>query len=174
MRGIYIQDVTDKVTISALNYYGADFKVDVYDQDTNTYIYQNLPMIESAEPITNISTLVSENRTAGVESIKVNSVTGYQIHDRITLSSGASEIFRIVSIDAVNNELGLHKATKIDVTTLTTVNISGALGLYWLDLTMSNIGTFLIKAKDSVYGLQRTDAIKVVTQKQAREFKILV
>jgi len=121
MRGIYIQDVTDKVTISALNYYGADFKVDVYDQDTNTYIYQNLPMIESAEPITNISTLVSENRTAGVESIKVNSVTGYQIHDR----------------------------------TLTTVNISGALGLYWLDLTMSNIGTFLIKAKDSVYGLQR-------------------
>ena len=174
MRGIYIQDVTDKVTLSALNYYGADFKVDVFDQDNGVYIYQDLSMTESAEPITAATTNVAEDRTAGVESIKVDSVTNFAIHDRIVLNSGSSEIFRVTSIDAANNELGLHKATKENITTSTTVDKSGSLGLYYMNLTMSNTGTFLIKAKDSVYGLQRTDAIKVVTQKQAREFRVMV
>ncbi|RLA81878.1 MAG: hypothetical protein DRG78_08505, partial [Epsilonproteobacteria bacterium] len=130
---------------------------------------------ESVEPFTDASTIIAEDRTAGVESIKVDSVSSFSIHDRITLDSGLSEVFRIVSIDVDNNELGLHKPTKEDITTSTNVVKSGNLGLYYINLTMSQLGTYLIKAKDEVYGLLRTDAIKVVTQKTAdREFKVMV
>ena len=175
MKGLFIQDKTDKVTLSALNYYGANFKLDVFDQDNDVYIYQNLQMSESSEPFTAASTIIAEARSAGVESIKVDSVASFAIHDRITLDSGASETFRIISIDVANNELGLHKATKADVTTSTNVTKSGNMGLYYIDLTMSQLGTFLVKAKDDVYGLLRTDAIKVVTAKAAeREFKVMV
>lgn len=172
MKGLFIQDKTDKITISALNYYGADFKLDVFDQDTNTYVYQDLQMTESTEPFTANSTTVNEARVAGTESIKVDSVTGFNVHDRITVGA---ETLRIISIDDVNNELGLHKGLKSDVTTSTTVDTVGNLGLYFLNLTMSSTGTYLVKAKDSVFGLLRTDAIKVVTAAQAqREFKVMV
>lgn len=172
MKGLFIQDKVDKLTISALNYYGADFKLDVFDQDTNTYIYQDLQMSESAEPFTATNTLISEDRVSGTESIKVDSVLGFNVHDRVNVGG---EILRIVSIDNVNSELGLHKGIKSDVTTITVVETTGNLGLYFINLTMSVTGTYLVKAKDSVFGLLRTDAIKVVTQAQAaREFKVMV
>lgn len=175
MKGLFLQDKADKVTISALNYYGADFKFDVYDQDTNTYIYQDLQMTEAVEPFITNTTIVAEDRIKGVESIKVDDASGFNIHDRISLDSGISEIFRITSIDLITNEIGLHKATKADVTTSTNVTRTGHLGLYYIELTMSNLGTFLVKAKDTVYGLQRTDAIKVIEAKKAeREFKVML
>lgn len=175
MKGLFIQDKADKVTISALNYYGADFKFDVYDQDNDVYIYQDLQMTEAVEPVDANSTTVAEDRKKGVESIKVDDASGFAVNDRISLDSGASEIFRITSIDTDTNEIGLHRATKVDVTTSTKVDRSGHLGLYYVELTMSKLGTFLVKAKDAIYGLQRTDAIKVVEAKKVeREFKVMV
>lgn len=175
MKGLFLQDKADKVTISALNYYGADFKFDVYDQDNNTYIYQDLQMTEAVEPFTTNTTIIAEDRAKGVESIKVDDPSGFIVGDRISLDSGPSEIFRITSINTDTNEIGLHKATKVDVTTSTNVDKSGHLGLYYIELTMSNLGTFLVKAKDTVYGLQRTDAIKVIAAKKVeREFKVMV
>jgi len=161
MRGLFIQDKTDRLTISALNYYGAEFKLDVLDQESNTFVYENLDMTESVEPITDANTTVSEDRVAEVESIKVDSVDDFAVHDRILLSTGPSEIFRIVGIDTDNSELQLHKGIRIPVTTSTTLDKVGNNGLYYYDLTISTAGTFAVKAKDDVFNLLRTDSIKV-------------
>jgi len=175
MKGLFIQDKADKITISALNYYGADFKLDVFDQSSNTFIYHNLQMVESAEPVTVVETTVAEDRPAGVESIKVSDVTGYNIHDRIQITTDTnSEIKRVVGIDAVNSELQIHVATKFDITTSSTIKTVGNLGLYYIELSFSAPGTFLVKAKDAIFGLLRTDSIKVVTVTQARTFNIMV
>ena len=87
MKGLLIKNVADKVTLSALNYYGADFKLDVYNQDTSAYVFQNLQMQESAEPFTALQTTVDEARGLGIQSIKVQDTTGYYINDRIKLTS---------------------------------------------------------------------------------------
>jgi len=173
MKGLLIKNVEDKVTLSALNYYGADFKLDVFNQDTGAYVYQNLQMSESAEPFTALQTTIDEARGEKIQSLKVQDVTGFNVNDRVTLSTG--ETYRIVSIDPVGNEIGLHKGIKTAVDLNTTMDRSGALGLYFYNLTMPDEGTFMIKAKDSVFGLQRTDAIKVVSPKaSATSFQVLV
>jgi hypothetical protein len=173
MKGLLIKNVEDKVTLSALNYYGADFKLDIYNQDTEEYVFQNLQMQESSEPFTALQTTIDEDRSEGIQSIKVQDTTGYNVNDRVSLSTGG--IYRIVSIDPVGNEIGLHKGLKNAVDLNTTVDRIGSLGLYFYNLTMTQEGTFLIKAKDSVFGLQRTDSIKVVSPKAAAtNFQVLV
>jgi len=173
MKGLLIKNVADKVTLSALNYYGADFKLDVFNQDTGAYVFQNLQMLESAEPFTALQTTCDEVRAEGIQSLKVLDTTGFNVNDRVTLSTG--ETYRVVSVDAAGKEIGLHKGIKTAVDLNTTVDRSGALGLYYYNLTMPDEGTFMIKAKDSVFGLQRTDAIKVVVPAQAStSFKVLV
>ncbi len=173
MKGLLIKNVEDKVTLSALNYYGADFKLDVFNQDTGDYVYQNLQMQESSEPITALQTTIDEARDLGMQSIKVLDTTGYNVNDRILLSTG--DTYRVVSVDSTGNEIGIHKGLKTAVDLNTTVDRSGALGLYFYNLTMPDEGTFMIKAKDSAFGLQRTDAIKVVSPKaQATNFQVLV
>jgi len=173
MKGLLIKNVEDKVTLSALNYYGADFKLDVYNQDTGDYVYQDLQMQESSEPITALQTTIDEVRGVGIQSLKVQDTTGFNVGDRVTLST--NETYRIVSIDEAGKEIGLHKGIKTEVDLNTTMDRSGSLGLYFYNLSMPDEGTFMIKAKDSVFGLQRTDAIKVISPKaQATNFQVLV
>ena len=158
MRGLFIKNTPEKVSLAAYNNMGANFSLNVFDQDTNTYIVQNQSMTEGLEPIVALSTTCTEARTIGQEVIAVTDVTGFVVADRISL---AGYIYKITDIDATTNTLTLHMALKTDLVGTEAVDRVANMGIYSAELTLSAIGTFLIQVKDSVFGIQHSDMIKV-------------
>jgi len=156
MRGLLIKNKAEKVSLSAYNYYGADFKLNVFDQDTNTYISQNLPMVEGVEPVTAYSGACTESRTKGQEVITVDNVGDLEKSDRIHVKN---YVYGVAEISG--NDITLSKALLEDLVGNETVTRVGNMGVYSLDLAVATEGTFLIQAKDSVFGLRHSDAITV-------------
>jgi hypothetical protein len=155
MRGLLIKNKSEKVSIAAYNYYGADFKINVFDQDTNTYISQDLQMTEGMEPVPDFNSTTSEDRTKGQEVVSVQDA-GLNPNERIQVGNF---LYRVSSVD--NNNVTLHTGLKEDVASGTAVARKGNMGVYSLDLSLDQTGTFLIQAKDTVYGLMHTDSITI-------------
>jgi len=163
MRGLLIKNAPEKISISAYNYYGANFSLNVFDQISNTYDQQNLAMTEGVEPVTAVTATCNDPRTAGQEIISVVSATGLTVGDRISLNS---YIYRIksIAVGALGDDITLHLPLYSAVVGTETVTLVGNMGVYSLDLTMSTVGEYLVQAKDSVFGIQHSDSIKVVAK----------
>jgi hypothetical protein len=159
MRGLLIKNKAEKVSLSAYNYYGADFKLNVFNQDTNTYESQNLAMVEGIEPVVAYTANCTEARTAGQEVITVDDVTGLEPSDRIQVGN---YIYGVASVSG--SDITLSKALLEDLTGAEGVSRVGNMGVYSLDLSVANEGTYLVQAKDSVYGLRHSDAITVTAK----------
>jgi len=156
MRGLLIKNKAEKISISAYNYYGADFKLNVFDQDTNTFVSQDLAMTEGQEPVTDFSTECTEPRSIGQEVISVDSSSGLVITDRISVGN---YVYRVSAINGTN--VSLHSGLMEDLVGTETVTRVGNMGIYSLDLTVPQAGTFLVQAKDSIYGIMHSDSISV-------------
>jgi hypothetical protein len=159
MRGLLIKNKAEKVSVAAYNYYGADFKINIFNQDTNTYISTDLPMTEGMEPVVAFSATCNEARTAGQEVISIDDATGLSANERISVGNF---IYRVSNVDGTN--ITLHSGLKEDLVGTESVSRVGNMGVYSLDLSVAEAGTFLVQAKDTVYGLMHSDSITVATK----------
>jgi len=165
MRGLLIKNKAERVSVAAYNFYGADFKVNVFDQNTNTFISQDLPMSEGMEPVTAFTAVCTESRTLGQEVIAIDSATGLTANERISVGN---YIYRVSGVDGLN--ITLHSGLKENLVGTEAIARVGNMGVYSLDLSVANAGTFLVQAKDSVYGLMHTDSITVATNSIEQQF----
>jgi hypothetical protein len=165
MRGQILKGIPEKIGISALNYYNAEFTVDVLNEETQTFIVQNQEMTESVEPVQPFSNTLSEDRLKDSTTIKLTSVVGLNVTDRLLISG---EIYRVVSLDEANKTVKLHTTLKDDVYVDTNVSRVGNLGVYYINLLVSTPGTFVIRAKCKKFGLMVSDLL-VVQEKSIEE-----
>jgi len=165
MRGLLIKNKSEKVSVAAYNFYGASFKLNVFDQNTNTYISQDLPMTESMEPIIAFTANCTQARTIGQDVIAVDNTTGLLPNERITLGN---YIYRVSSVSGLN--VTLHKPLLEDLIGTEVITRVGNMGIYSLDLSVANAGTFLVQAKDTVFGLMHTDSITVANKSIEQQF----
>jgi hypothetical protein len=165
MRGLLIKNKAEKVSVAAYNYYGASFKVNVFDQDSNTFISQDLDMTEGMEPIADLTATCNESRTKGQEVISVDDASGFGPNERISVGN---YIYRISSVE--DNLITLHTGLREDLAGDESVARVGNMGVYSLDLNVDTSGTFLIQAKDTVFGLMHTDSITVATKSVTEMF----
>jgi len=159
MRGLLIKNKAEKVSVAAYNYYGADFKLNVFDQNTNTYIIQDLAMTEGMEPVAAFSATCDQARTINQEVISINNSTGLAANERIQVGNF---VYRVSKVDGTN--ITLHSGLKEDLAGTESVTRVGNMGVYSLDLSVANAGTFLVQAKDTVYGLMHSDSITVASK----------
>jgi hypothetical protein len=157
MTGIFIQDEDGTAEIVANGYYDADFKVDIFDQETGTYLVQNISMTEVQEPITPVSTNTAGNQNTGDTDIALVSTAGLFVSDRVKI---LNYTYKITSI--IGNNITIEKPLRETVTANSTVTKQGNLGIYKIDLNISELGTFTLIGKDSTYGLTVSKMIKVV------------
>ena len=160
--------------IVAVGFYGASFTVDIYDQELNLFIQQNIAMTELSEPITAFST-TSSAQSQGLKTIDATSITGLSIGDRVQIKNF---IYRIIGISS--NTLTLNKGLLENVSSGDSIDKKGNMGLYKVDLTLANLGDFTLIAKDSVFGLSQTTMVKVVEksfetlQKEVKSLEIAI
>jgi hypothetical protein len=158
MRGLLIKNKSEKVSVAAYNFYGASFKLNVFDQNSNTYISENLEMVEGMEPVSDYTSKTTEDRTKGQEVISVED-EGLAPNERIQLGNF---VYRVSLVDGTN--ITLHTGLREDITSGADVSRVGNMGVYSLDLEVANAGTFLVQAKDTIFGLMHTDSITVASK----------
>jgi len=168
MKGILIKGKNELVGLSAYNYYGANFTVDIFDQNSNSYVLKGVNMVESVEPVEDFSTKVAADTPKDSDILQVNSIDGLNKSDRVSIDG---EIYRVIDIISENTDddddsndtysIKLHRPLVSDVTADTDVTRVGNMGLYYVNLFLTKTGVFVIQAKDSKYGIQHSEAIEV-------------
>jgi len=167
MKGILVKGKNELVGLSAYNYYGANFKVDIFDQTSNTYVLKDIPMKESVEPVEDFSTKVVTDTPKDSDIVQVESVTGLNKADRVSIDG---EIYRVIDIMSEDTDgdgtddtfrIKLHRPLVTDIAANTDVVRVGNMGLYYVNLFLTKTGVFVIQAKDSKYGIQHSEAIEV-------------
>jgi len=158
MRGLFIKNKSEKVTVAAYNFYGAQFKINIFNQEVNEYIQTDIEMQEGVEPVEDFSSKTSEDRTKGQEVISIND-EGLNPNERVQVGNF---IYRVASVDGTN--ITLHKGLREDILADTDVIRVGNMGAYSADITVDQVGPFLIQAKDTIFGLLHTDSISVAQQ----------
>jgi len=156
MTGIFIQDTEGPAEIVAMNYYGCDFKVDIYNQEDNSYISQNLSMSELVEPISSVSTTVTSNQSLEDTIIELDDITDFKVSDRVQLGN---YIYRIINI--LDNNITINKGLLENLTSGDDIITKGNLGIYKVNITLSDIGNYTLIGKDSIYGITVSKMIKV-------------
>lgn len=157
MTGIFIKDQDGTAEIITSNYYGADFKANVFDQSTSTYLLQNISMQELIEPVSAYSSASANNQIQGDTDIEVNDITGLQVSDRIKIQNYIYSVSNIIG-----NNVTISKGLLENLTAGATISRVGNLGIYKVELNMNSLGEFTLIGKDGIFGLNVTKMIKVV------------
>jgi len=166
MTGIFIQNQAGTAEIVANGYYGASFNAHVYNQDTDTYLQENIAMSELIEPVTAFNTSVTSNVNTGDESVELNDITDLNVSDRIQIQN---YIYNITNI--IGNVVYLGKPLRENITSGVNVERVGNLGVYKAQITVVEKGVFTLIGKDSVFGLNSTKIIKVVPKSLETMYK---
>jgi len=157
MGNVVIKGQQEKIFFKAANYYNADLKVDVYDDDNGGYIVNGVPMTEIVEPVEDVTTTVVEDAAKDDTIIELDSTDGLSASDRINVDG---EIYRIITVNS-DNTVKLHRGLIKDVAKDADVTLVGNLGIYRVTLFITTSGNFVIQAKDKKYGLQLADSISI-------------
>ena len=167
MNGIFIKDEDCIAEIVANEFYGADFKASIFDQDNNDYLVENLSMVELSEPLdVNVSTNNTSNQVAGDTTIELDSIDNLSVSDRVKIGN---YIYKIIQI--LNNNITIGKGLYENVSSGTAVTNVGNLGIYKLDLNISTLGNFTLIGKDTTFGLKVTKMIKVLPKSLETMYK---
>jgi hypothetical protein len=158
LSGIFTKDVPDILQIVAEPHYGAFLKIDIFNQDTNTYILQNQNMTELIEPIFPFSTNTSNNQSTSDTEIELDDTSGFAISDRVQIGN---YIYKIINI--LGNQIIISKGL-IENNSITTCTKVGNLGIYKVELTFSDVGVYTLIAQDSIFGLKTTRMVRVQEQ----------
>jgi hypothetical protein len=157
MSGILIANKNEKINISAPDVYGAVFKISVFSQDTNQWIITNAEMDEYVDATDDISVISNIEGLKGDNAIEVDHPELIEIGYIIKINNF---YYRVKAKN--NNKLFLHMKLKNIVSVDSQITVEGNMALYYLDVNISVPGDYLIRAKDTVFGLEITDSIKVV------------
>jgi len=166
MDGIYIVNEDGIAQIVANDYFGAYFKCNIFNQDDNTYLQENLSMTEIEEPYDTNSTTTDGNHDSGVSSISLSDSSGFSISDRVKIGN---YIYKITNIDG--NSITTHKPLYENISDGSSVDRVGNLGIYKVSLNIDTLGTYTLIGKDTVFGLNTTKMIKVVPKSIAEMYK---
>lgn len=169
MGNVIIKGTTKKVFVSATNYYGANLTVDVFDDDANTFLANAVPMTELVEPVTTATATTTVDIVSGDKVITVDDVSGVAVTDRIQLGS---DVYKIIAKDVSVNTLTLHRAIDANVVTGATVTKVGNMGIFKINLFITKNGYFVIQAKDTKFGIHKSDSITVKDQSLEELFDI--
>lgn len=166
MTGIFIKNETSPAQIVATGYYGCSFNVSVFNQDTNVYIVQNILMEELKEPISLFTNTTLSNQVISDIFIELNSVTNLNVSDRLQIGN---YIYSVSNISG--NTIKLTKGLYENISSGTTVQRVGNLGVYKTDLTFTELGNYTIIGKDSVFGLNSSQMVRVVPKSLETMYK---
>jgi len=158
MGNVIINGEEKKIFFSAANYYGANMKVDVLDDDLNEFIVNGVPMVELIEPITAFNTTVVGAHAKDTKVVILTDVSGLTASDRINING---EIYRIVSVDIGAVSITLHRGLIGAVADTSSVVKVGNMGIFKIRLIVTRNGYFVIQAKDTKFGIQKSDSITV-------------
>jgi len=161
MGNVIVQGVTEKVFFSATNYYGANITASVLDDSANTFLAQDVPMVELVEPITAFTTTTSLAALKGETVITVTDATGIALTDRVDING---EVFRVISKDATLSTITLHRPLEADALAGVNVIKVGNIGVFRIDLFITQAGYFVIQAKDTKFGLHKSDSVTITKE----------
>jgi len=156
MGNVVIKGIEEKIFFSASNYYGADMKVDVFDDDLGTFIHQGIPMLEMEEPVTAFSATVTSDAAKDNKLITLDNTNGLVASDRVSISGS---VYRITNVSGTN--VTLHRGLDTTVITGTSVNRVGNMGIFRIRLIITKMGDFVIQAKDTKFGIQKSDSVTI-------------
>ncbi len=165
MNGILIKDKDEIITISCPQRYEAQFKLSVLRQTDNEWVVSNLDMNEVLEPFDNLSTTIVGDFLKGVDSIEVSDSTGIVVADKLKL---LNFVYDVKNIDG--NFITITNL-KEDIVDGTSLDRSGASGLYQVTVNLDTVANYVFTAKDSKFGLQVTDSIKVEPRSVEQMYK---
>ena len=156
MTDIFILNESSPAQIVTNGVYGADFKVDILNQEDGSYVSQNTNMSEITESVDSFSTNTSENNDMGSTDIKLDSTDDLNVGDRLKINN---YIYRVSSINS--DTITIHKGLFENVSSGSSVDRKGNLGIYKVDLTFDTLGNFTLIGKDNTFGNRVTRMIKV-------------
>ncbi len=171
MSGVLIANKDETISISAPDIYGANFKISIFSQSLNTWLISNKVMEEYEDVVDAAETYVAIPKPKDDNNLEVNNSSLFFIGDIIKVQN---YFYRIINKE--NNILFLHTTLKEDISENDLVTKRGNMSLYWVQVNISEPGDYIIRAKDSVFGLEITDSIKVVPKSietMAKEIKTL-
>jgi hypothetical protein len=157
MSGIIVANKDEVISISAPNVYGANFSMSVYSQADNSWVATNQPMTEYIDVFTPENQTVTVAALTGDSIIECSNATNFIINDVIQIKDHIYKIKEISgNIVTINNKL------YEDINPGDIFNRVGNMSLYYITLNIESSGDYLIRAKESLYGLEITDSLKVV------------
>jgi hypothetical protein len=171
MSGVLIANKNETISISAPDVYGADFKISIYSQSSNEWVLSNAPMQEYIDNIVSVSEYITENVPKDATSIPVSDSSGFHIGEIIKIKNF---FYRISKIE--NNIIYTHVSVYEDLERNEIIENAGNMSLYYIEVNLSEPGDYIIRAKDSLFGLDITDSLKVVPKSieaMAKEIKNL-
>jgi len=157
MSGIIVANNNETISISAPDTYGATFNISVYSNATNTWVLVNQPMTEYMDNFTIDNQTVAVAALTGDTLVTISDAINFLPGDIINIKNF---YYRIKSITA--NVLTLHIPLMEDLVIGDIANKAGNMSLYYIQVNIPTIGEYLIRAKDSTFGLEITDSLKVV------------
>jgi len=158
MSGVIYKGKLKKVFVSANNYYGSDLKADILDDDIGEFLAYNVPMTELVEPVNEFATTIVSNTTAGIKVTTLTSLGDLIKSDRIKI---VNEIYRVIDIDVTTKNVTLHRPLTTPLTAGDIVTKVGNMGTFKINLLLTKNGYFVLQAKDSKFGIQRSIGITV-------------
>jgi len=171
MSGIIIANKDETITISAPDVYGAVFKISIFSQSDNTWVLSNQDMTEYIDIVDENNQTVKTDVNKGETKINISDASEMGINDIIKLKN---YIYRITEISS--NDITIHTGLKENLVVDDEANIVGNMALYYIQLNIEDTGDYLIRARDSIFGLEITDSLKVVPKSietMAKEIKNL-
>jgi hypothetical protein len=156
LNGIFIINEDSTAQLVSSGYYGADFKVSIYNQEEDEYLQENLSTSELKEPIDSFSTETANNQEKNDTELELKSTDDLNVSDRIQIGN---YIYKVISI--LDKTVTLHKGLYEAVSSDTSVDRKGNLAIYKLTINIDTLGDFTLMAKDSVFGLTKNQMITV-------------
>lgn len=159
MGNVVIKGKEEKIFFSASNYYGANMKVDVFDDDLGVFINQGVPMTEMLEPITAYTSTITGDTAKDTKVVVVDTTTGLVSSDRVSIDG---DIYRVT--DITGNTITLHRGLASNVIDGAVIDKVGNMGIFRIRLIITKNGDFVIQAKDTKFGIQKSDSISIKDQ----------
>jgi len=154
MVGLFIQNEEGLAQIITQRY-GCSFKTNIYDIANDEYIDEGIALSEVIEPVDAFSTNTSNNQDTGDTDIVLDDVTGLVVSDRLRIGSYIYYIKNMVNNTVTITELLETLSAGTDIIRV------GNIGVYNFKYTFSESGTYTLIAKDTVYGLNSSQIVKV-------------
>jgi len=155
MKSIFIKGIEEECEIVANGKYGASFSFSIFDSENNTYLQENVSMNELKEPITSLSTTTQNNQLKSDTNLELNDTTGIVNGDRLKIGNYIYIIESVLGDFITINGLLESLSAGTDVTRV------GNLGIYKANITINDVGTYLLIGSDTIFGLKVIESITV-------------